>query len=188
MVFEREPDDSKEAREFISKNWGKGSSYLEALEKFPRRLAYERSMLDYLHKTPTDFAGALRKLPKRLRKMFLNAVQAWIFNKTIEKLPKKDIEIPLVYYDSKPDNKNEIDKIILDVLKEEEIDLKNFEMPSMPELKCTGGYRKLLLIPKDVKLLEITDDDINEKKLKFTISFSLPSGSYASVVMKEVMK
>src|SRR3989344_7178339 len=82
-VFEGEPDDAKQAREELNIVWGSKQGYLSALESFPFRLTYERQMLDYLSKYPTDFAGALRRLPKRLRKMFLNAVQADIWNKTI---------------------------------------------------------------------------------------------------------
>ncbi len=56
-------------------------NFEEALEKFPWFLRYERSMLSYLTKNPTDFVGAFRELPRRLRKLFVQAYQSYLFNK-----------------------------------------------------------------------------------------------------------
>ncbi len=94
-VFEGEHEDIKEAREFLSKNWNQ-EGFKKALELFPKKFKYERTMLDYLTKHPNDYAGALRRLPKKLRKIFLNSVQAYIWNEITKQT--KEEKIPLVGY------------------------------------------------------------------------------------------
>lgn len=55
----------------------------EALRIFPKSLIYERRMLRYLNKRPGDYAGALRRLPLRLRRLFIDAYSSYLFNKTL---------------------------------------------------------------------------------------------------------
>ncbi|MCW4022114.1 MAG: tRNA pseudouridine(13) synthase TruD [Candidatus Bathyarchaeota archaeon] len=56
-------------------------NFEEAQETFPRFLRYEHLMLRYLTKHPTDFVGAFRELPRRLRKLFVQAYQSYLFNR-----------------------------------------------------------------------------------------------------------
>jgi tRNA pseudouridine13 synthase len=53
----------------------------EALAGFPRRFRYERLMLKHLISYPSDFLGALRRLPLRLRMLFVQAYQSFLFNR-----------------------------------------------------------------------------------------------------------
>ncbi len=196
--FESEPEDAKKARRFLSENWNI-IGFKKSLETFPYRLKNERSMLGYLCGYPKDFAGALRRLPKRLRKMFLNAYQSEIWNGAAEeyflaaekdekKKELKNIKIPLVGYDTELDEEDMIHKKIITMLKKDKIKLSDFAMKGMPEMRCNGGERKLLLFPKDMKLIKIIDDEFNSGKKAAQISFFLPAGSYATVVLKEIMK
>jgi tRNA pseudouridine13 synthase len=52
----------------------------EALAVFPRRFHYERLMLKHLVGYPGDFLGAFRRLPLRLRVLFVQAYQSFLFN------------------------------------------------------------------------------------------------------------
>jgi len=56
-------------------------NFEEALRCFPRQLSYERLMLGHLAKQPRDFVGAFRNLPLKLRKLFVQAYQSFLFNK-----------------------------------------------------------------------------------------------------------
>ncbi|MBU3957786.1 MAG: tRNA pseudouridine(13) synthase TruD [Nanoarchaeota archaeon] len=193
--FEAEPDDAKKARRFLSENWNP-AGFKKSLEMFPYRLKNERSMLGYLCEHPNDFAGALRRLPKRLRKMFLNAYQAEMWNRAAEEYyagakNKNEIgnmEIPLAGYDTEFDDENPIHKKLTAMLKRDKIGLADFALRGMPELKCFGGERNFLLFPKALKLLGITDDEFNAGKKAVKISFNLPKGSYATIVLREIMK
>ncbi|MBU5557502.1 MAG: tRNA pseudouridine(13) synthase TruD [Candidatus Aenigmatarchaeota archaeon] len=191
-VFEDEPDDAKIARNFLAENWGSREAYLKALEMFPKRLHFERTMLDALVKTPTDFAGALRKLPKRLRKMFINAVQAELFNSAVSWYVKtfglEQRDVPLVGYDTVLNMEDPLHKKISELMAEQQLSIEQFRLPHSPELSTTGGTRKMLLLPRNLRIMEIVDDDFNPGKKSAKISFELPSGCYASVVLSEIMK
>jgi tRNA pseudouridine13 synthase len=76
-----EHPESREAREQLQDT----KNFEEALRCFPRHLGYERLMLDHLAKQPRDFVGAFRKLPLKLRKLFVQAYQSFLFNKFLSK-------------------------------------------------------------------------------------------------------
>lgn len=191
-AFEAEPEDAETARRYLAENWGSRETYLKALEIFPQRLHFERTMLDYLTKIPTDFAGALRRLPKRLRKMFINAVQAEIFNEVVgwyvENFGLAQQAVPLVGHDTALDMDNPLHKKISGILEREGIMLADFKLPHSPELATTGSTRQMVLMPRGLRIIEISDDDFNSGKTKATIGFELPAGSYATVLLAEVMK
>jgi tRNA pseudouridine13 synthase len=67
--------------------------FKEALEGFPKFLRYERFMLRHLAKYPTDFVGAFRELPRRLRKLFVQAYQSYLFNKFLSERIRRGIPL-----------------------------------------------------------------------------------------------
>ena len=70
-----------EARSYLADTWDlKGF-----LDLLPRGLYYERVMARHLLRKPGDFHGALRLLPLRLRKLFVHAYQAYLFNRFLSK-------------------------------------------------------------------------------------------------------
>ncbi|MFP3985550.1 MAG: tRNA pseudouridine(13) synthase TruD [Candidatus Bathyarchaeia archaeon] len=68
---------SREARQRLMEV----QDFREALYYFPRSLLYERLMLAHLAEHPKDYVNALRRLPKRLRSLFLQAYQSYLFNR-----------------------------------------------------------------------------------------------------------
>jgi len=72
-----EHPESREARRHL---WAT-QDFEEALRCFPRHLRYERFMLSHLAKQPRDFVGAFRELPLKLRKLFIQAYQSFLFNR-----------------------------------------------------------------------------------------------------------
>jgi tRNA pseudouridine13 synthase len=184
--FRAEKEDAYEARRFIEET----RDFKAALEKFPKRLTYERAMLNVLSQSPRDYAGALRKLPKKLRWMLVHGYQSFLFNKILSEMIGRGMdirgrEIPLFGYSSSfsPGEQGEIEKRILE---EEGIEPKDFEIKSMPELSSKGFMRRASL---DVSLkFETEGDEVNNGKLKAVFHFILPPGSYATVVMREFMK
>jgi tRNA pseudouridine13 synthase len=68
-------------------------NFEEALECFPGFLRYERFMLRHLVKCPTDFVGAFRTLPRRLRKLFVQAYQSYLFNRFLSERIRRGIPL-----------------------------------------------------------------------------------------------
>jgi len=84
-----EHPDSREARQRLHET----GDFKEALRTFPRRLKYERMMLSHLATQPKDFLGAFRRLPSKLRRLFVQAYQSFLFNRFLSKRIRR--EIPL---------------------------------------------------------------------------------------------
>ncbi len=72
---------AREARSYLSGTWDlKGF-----LELLPRPFYYERLMARHLLRKPSDYHGALRLLPLRLRRLFVQAYQAYLFNRFLSR-------------------------------------------------------------------------------------------------------
>ena len=84
-----EHPESREAREQLRDT----QDFVEAFRSFPRYLKYERLMLDHLTKQPKDFVGAFRKLPLKLRKLFIQACQSFLFNNFLSQRIKRGIPL-----------------------------------------------------------------------------------------------
>ncbi len=163
-------------------------NYSKALKEFPMYLKYERSILGQLAKSPTDYVGALRAVPRKLLVMFVHAYQSYLFNQILEKRVELGLEVmegdvledgvstaPLfgtksVFADNKP---GEIER---EALENEWIELKDFEIHGMPDLTSEGLRRKLWIEPKDFKVLERGENWIK-------LTFSLPKGCYATTAL-----
>ncbi|MFC6717787.1 tRNA pseudouridine(13) synthase TruD [Natrialbaceae archaeon GCM10025810] len=76
-----EPEGTREARAFLEET----RDWHEALERFPNRLRYERSMVHELAETdgepgPDEFRAALERVPSNLQRLFVHAAQSYAFN------------------------------------------------------------------------------------------------------------
>ena len=94
LAFLAEPSvhehpEAREARQRLQDTMDFG----EALEHFPRFLRYERFMLRHLAKYPNDYVGAFRTLPRRLRKLFVQGYQSYLFNRFISERIRRDIPL-----------------------------------------------------------------------------------------------
>jgi tRNA pseudouridine13 synthase len=94
FAFLAEPsiNEHPEARE-ARQNLQDTLDFKEALEIFPGFLRYERFMLRHLTKYPTDFVGAFRELPRRLRKLFVQGYQSYLFNRFLSERIRRGIPL-----------------------------------------------------------------------------------------------
>lgn len=196
-------DDATEARKRLAEE----RDFTEALDYFPMYLKYERSVLDYLSRTERNFANSLKRLPRSITLMFVHSVEDTIFNNELEKLigegrisPEKGELMcspsQTRFYDLsdtwKHDGKKEgfmIGNILgyetkeptdfeKDELERLGLTLESFKVKGMRELSCKGTQRVLFAPFRDFKM---------EKKEDPILSFSLPSGSYATVFLEELI-
>jgi len=75
---ENEPEDTQRAREYVADT----HDWAGALERFPKRLRYERTMLNALA-AGDGFRGALETFPTSLQSLFVNAAQSYAFNRIL---------------------------------------------------------------------------------------------------------
>jgi tRNA pseudouridine13 synthase len=225
-----EHPESRWAREQLQKT----QDFKQALKNFPKQLHYERLMLDQLAKKPDDFITAFRKLPTKLRRLFPQACQAYLFNKFLSKriekrlplnraevgdyavnversgLPmlrmrrkasinacgeinkaiqtgKMQLAIPLIGFKQHP-SKGVQGQIEKQILQEEDITMDNFKVEAVPEISLRGGLRTATVSLNNFLTQEISEDHANPSKHKAKISFALHRGSYATTVLRELMK
>lgn len=153
-----------------------------------------------------DYINAIRVLSKKLLRFYVNSFQSILFNKALERYFKrkykkfkkvdyscgefvfsdgeiKNRKVPIVGFltELRGDFKNIYNKI----LREENLDLKDFIIKQLPEMSSEGNERDLIVNVKGLKV-KYEDDELNKSKLKAILEFSLDKGSYATLVVKKM--
>jgi tRNA pseudouridine13 synthase len=184
FVSGKESEDEKNFR----KNLKKLKNPKQGLKEIPKGLTYESVLLNHLVRYPNDYAGALRRLPKKLRRLFIHAYQAHLWNRIAIKLnTKENIKIPLIGFETNLEKYKKIKKIIERILKEEGVETSEFKVKRMPELASEGSERYLRAFPKKIKF-KIENDELNKGKNKVILEFEIPRGSYATIVLKNLIE
>lgn len=147
---------------------------------------FERKVNDYLEQNPTDFVGALRAIPRKILQLYVHAFQSEVWNSAAEKLGKSkaNISIPLVGFGTELEGK--AGKTVSALLKKEKVDLRDFIIRQIPELSSEGSSRALFAEVKNLKIIAVEEDELNKGKKKVVLEFSLPKGSYATLVIKNI--
>jgi len=134
-----------------------------------------------------DYIGAIKTIPKRLLRLYVNAYQSYLWNKTVEVVLDKGLkveEVPLIGFGTSLSG--EVGEIIREVMNGEGLELKDWVIKQIPELSLEGETRKVKVLVVDFKVLEKGDDELNLGKKKIKFSFRLGKGSYATQVIKEM--
>jgi len=97
----------------------------------------------------------------------------------------KDLKIPTPSAKMKF-NEKIIEDLFEEVSREKGIKRSNFRTSVLRKVYFRSFDRKALLIPEDLKVLEDGDDELNKGRKKIKIEFSLPRGSYATIITKRL--
>jgi tRNA pseudouridine13 synthase len=218
---EHEPEDSQRAREYVedTRDWE------GALDEFPQRLRYERTMLHELA-DGGSFRDAVETFPSNLQRLFVNAAQSYVFNQVLSERMERGLPFhepiagDVVWFAdtdaaaevAQPDSSREqrVTESRVDVMARhcergrafvtaplvgtdtefadgepgditrgvlDDLDLApaDFDLPG--NFDSQGTRRAILLRPD----LTVSQDPL-------TFEFALPSGSYATVVLREFLK
>lgn len=125
-------------------------------------------------------------LPNALRYKVVSRDAISEVNKAIEN-GKMLLAIPLAGFKQKFSQgiQGEIEKTVLE---EEKVSLEKFKIKGFPELSLKGELRAALARIKEFFIHEITSDEANPRKNKVVTSFMLYRGSYATILLRELMK
>jgi tRNA pseudouridine13 synthase len=95
------------------------------------------------------------------------------------------VTAPLIGYDTQfsEGRQGEIEK---EVIRELNIDIQGFKVPEMPDI-ASKGLRREIVLPVRPEF-SVTEDDVNAGKTKVELEFTLPRGSYATVILREYIK
>lgn len=166
----------------------------------------------HLETHKNDFVGALKLIPIRLLKMYVNAYQSYVWNETLtqylreqgsvdkeEKYSKGtfvfvknpeeflSLEIPLIGCANNISKVGRINEIILKILQRENINPADFVIKQIKELTQMGELRKVFVEVKDLKIGPPQKDELNKGKKKVSVLFSLGKGSYATMVVRAIV-
>lgn len=216
--FETEPKHIQEARQYYDdgemeealESMPSGMRYEKMMIRTLLREIKKKGELN-----EKSYILALRSLPKPLSRMFVHAYQSYLFNKVVSQRTKLGIaqyvegdilldnEEHLIHdfdkdeinqkirdfeahpsaplYGSKvPLAGGELGKMEQKILDEENLKLEDFTVPQMPKLGSHGIRRAIRF--------KVWDVSAEAKEEGVLIGFSIPKGSYATSVLREVMK
>ncbi len=178
------------------------SKYPEALKTIPKSMDLEKIALKEMieHNDPVR---ALRALPLSIRRFFVQSYQSYIFNHTLsrsldageelfcpqsddvcynkngelgkfENDPLQRLSVPFVGYSYY--KKTRFHYYIEKILQDEEITHKDFFSKEIQEISSEGGFRN--------STIKCDGYSINDN----IVSFSLSRGSFATIVLREIIK
>ena len=189
---------NNEIRNIISQS----RNYSEIIDKIPKSMDIELAVMQEM-KESNDPVKAIRSIPLQMRRFYVQAYQSYLFNRTISEAfeygenlfepesgdvcfdknaiigkfqndESQKLAIPLVghsYY-----KKTRFDFHIQKVLFDEAVSTKDFLIKELQEVSIDGGFRNALLT--------CTNYSLNDNIVGFTLS----RGSFATIVLREIMK
>jgi tRNA pseudouridine13 synthase len=170
----------------------------------------------HLDVNPKDFKGAIYLIPRTLLELFVNAYQAWLWNEIMAallaemKVPAHALEYKLgtlAFYDElSPTDAKYLSKLVIpapgpdaefaseraarvtnQVLTREGLSLDQLEL----KLRIRGVFfkayeRKAVVSPENLKASPPEPDDLYPGRKKLVLSFFLPPGAYATMLIKRL--
>ena len=159
----------------------------EFLNELPPQYDYERILAEHLLKRPQDAWGAINSLPRDILRLFVHAFQSYLFNKTLSTLLRNPeilsvgLDIPLAGSETNLSSfSTDVSEIFSEILEVEGIILDQIDTRQLG-FRSRGSRRAALINPKDLKIKLKKIDTVR-------FCFSLPAGSYATILLREFMK
>jgi tRNA pseudouridine13 synthase len=98
------------------------------------------------------------------------------------------IVAPIVGYDTDLNDYPLMEKFFTRILESEDINPKIFQSDWLREFDFKGSFRPITIKPVGLEMLELSNDDLKKGRKKIKIEFSLLKGSYATMLLREIMK
>ena len=175
-----------------------------------------RPVLNYLTKHPNDLKGALCQINRPMLELLIVAYQSFLWNEILAELLNslklKLYRYPylagnFLFYHELPEAirsylaklsipapspkaifpSEKIEQITNEILWREGLVLRDLKLP----IRIRGVFfkpfdRKALVFPERLKIKDITEDERYPGRLKLELSFFLPKGSYATILVKRL--
>ena len=103
-------------------------------------------------------------------------------------LNRAKIVYPLIGYNTDLDEFPPIKKFLLEIFDKEGISVEIFRNKLLELYEFKGSFRPIITKPLGLNILEYSLDDVFQGKYKLKIEFSLQKGSYATLLLRELIK
>lgn len=191
--------DPPEARAFKAEARAWWGNWAAMYERAPRPSNY-RSVLTFLKDHPVDWQGAVRRIPARLRTLWVDAYRAWIWNDALRRiwnsLPHYEIEIrgerfpvPLepppgmedlvMLPHRRAQYESPWSEAMASALREEGLTIFHFRRGALLEDAPSPTRRPVWCRPRAMDLR-----DLWPERREATLVFELPPGSYGTLLLK----
>ena len=104
------------------------------------------------------------------------------------KLNRASIVLPIIGKNTILDEYPPMKNIFKEIAKLDQIDENIFHSKFVDESEFKGSIRAVTVKPSNLKMLEHKDDEYYQGKNKIKIEFSLQKGSYATMLLRELIK
>ena len=110
------------------------------------------------------------------------------FLKEAYELNRAKIVFPLIGYNTNLNEFPSIKSLVLEIMDNEGISLDIFTSKLLETYEFKGSFRPIIIKPLGLKILEYASDDLFQNRYKLKIEFSLQKGSYATLLLREIIK
>lgn len=210
LHYAHDKADIRHEKKHLQDHWGNWPECKDGLGK-----CHSRSIIDYLVHHPQGFKAAAERLRPELSGLYLSAYQSHIWNLVLaewirSKLPKEKTyplklkldqfpapkermplgshameRIPLPSVRLKIDPDHPFHNLIQEVLSQEGLTLEKMKVSGSRKLFFSRGERLAFYFPEDFKA-QTHEDELHHGKTALKMSFRLPKGSYATLLIKSV--
>jgi len=201
----------KTNRRLAKELWGNWPELHQRMTRSP-----ERALVEFLRDNPGQFGPAFDRITPSLRVMFVAAYQSLLFNETLaamvraqlpaivdqhnrggdipmhRELPPdraaqwRELELPLLGGSTRLEEFPEAGGFAQEVLRKEGITLDQLRVPGLERTRFKPAGRKALMFADGLHVGSIEPDDLNEGQRKVAVSFTLPRGSFATIVARRL--
>ncbi|MDA1230725.1 MAG: tRNA pseudouridine(13) synthase TruD, partial [Planctomycetota bacterium] len=205
----------KQQKHLLRESWGQWAECQQRLDHSQRRSIVKHLADSVTAGRQPDFRGALVRINVDLRGLYLSAYQSALWNRwlarfitahcdtavtpfdllsghcvfplglsaeTAAKLNDAELQLPCARID-RPDG---LPGELLDaVLQEESIELRELRVKYPRDSFFSKGMRRVMIRPAGMSC-SVDRDDLYEGRKKLTLSFELPRGSYATILVKRL--
>ncbi|SIO67539.1 tRNA pseudouridine13 synthase [Singulisphaera sp. GP187] len=202
---------AKAEKAILRETWG---NWVEAKGRLDRSNA--RSLVTYLVDHPTDFRGAFARLRRELRSLYFSAFQSHLWNlilgRWIERNTREDQRVPIDFKvatlpihhgldpvqaellglsriplpaSRSPLPEGPMREIAEEVVAEFGLSWENLRVKHLKDVFFSKGTRPALFFAENLEYSG-APDELDRRRKKLTLSFELPKGAYATLLVKRV--
>ncbi|MDF1513504.1 MAG: tRNA pseudouridine(13) synthase TruD [Anaerolineae bacterium] len=201
-----DPQYIREFKKLVESHWGQWGFLLH---QAPRPSNF-RSVITYLKDHPHEYRKATNLIQDRLLSIYLSAYQSWVWNLIVAEFLVRKASTPYnidivgrLFPVLEPGEETasfvnllvdrprltanyqgEFASVAEAVFKDEELEIRDFKARILRRVYLSKGERPIWYIPADLEIADVTDDDDFENRQMTTVSFTLDSGQYATLILK----
>lgn len=202
--------EDRERKDFFYKHWGQWPDCRKIAKTTFEKLSFSR-----LTEKPKDFISVLRKIPREEVSLFFSAYQAYLWNEVLRRTLLSRVKGPLaaskgavgdyLFYRTLEPREflywqkltiptaaskmahadGDVEKFTEEFFRENEIERPMFNITKIRQAYFKSTQRNAIVLPQGLAC-ESQDDEMHAGRKKLILKFTLPTGSFATMLIKRI--